>query len=128
MAIWKQQQSSSSSPALQQVEGLLTRAVTLDSKCSDGYLQLGILAASQHNFEKALPLYAKAIEVNPQLAEAHYRLGVAYERLGKMDKAQQEFQLHDEIEKHEAAAVERDRREVKQFVVVQGQPANSVTH
>jgi Flp pilus assembly protein TadD len=110
------------------VEGLLIKAVTLDSKCSDGYLQLGILAASRHNYEKALQLYTKAIEVNPQLAEAHYRLGVAYERLGKVDKAQEEFQLHDEIEKREATAVERDRREVKQFVVVQGQPESSVTH
>jgi Flp pilus assembly protein TadD len=127
MAIWKQQQSSSDNQALRQVETLLTKAVTIDSRCSDGYLQLGILAASQHNYEKAVQLYTKAIEVDPQLAEAHYRLGVAYDRLGERDKAQQEFKLHDEIEKRQAAAVERERREIKQFVVVQGQRANSVT-
>ncbi len=33
-------------------------------------------------------------------------------------RPQQEFQLHDEIEKLQAAAVERQRREVKQFLVV----------
>ena len=126
MAMWKQQQSSSSSPAMQDVERLLTKAVTIDPRCSDGFLQLGILAASQHNYKKAIQLYTKASEVNPQLAEAHYRLGVAYEHLGEHDKAQQEFQLHDQIEKRQADAVERERRELKQFVVVQGQPATSV--
>ena len=126
MAMWKQQQSSSNKPAVQDVETLLTKAVTIDPKCSDGFLQLGILAASQHNYEKAIQLYTKASEINPQLAEAHYRLGVAYEHLGERDKAQQEFQLHDQIEKRQADAVERERRELKQFVVVQAQPATSV--
>jgi Flp pilus assembly protein TadD len=124
MAIWKQQQPSSGNPDLQQVETLLTKAVSIDSRCSDGYLQLGILAASQRNYEKAIQLYQKAIEVDPQLAEAHYRLGVSYDRLGKRDKAQQEFALHDQIEKRQAADVERERHEIKQFVVVPGLKTN----
>jgi tetratricopeptide (TPR) repeat protein len=129
MAIWKQHQSSpSDNRALPQVETLLTKAVTIDPKCSDGYLQLGILAASQHHYEKAVQLYTKAIEVDPQLGEAHYRLGVAYDRIGEREKAAQEYQLHDEIEKRQAAAIERQRRDVKQFVVVETQPATSVTH
>jgi Flp pilus assembly protein TadD len=124
MAIWKQQQSSSGNPDLQQVETLLTKAVSIDSRCSDGYLQLGILAASQRNYEKAIQLYQKAIEIDPQLAEAHYRLGVSYDRIGKRDKAQQEFALHDQIEKRQAADVERERHDIKQFVVVPGQQTN----
>jgi Flp pilus assembly protein TadD len=127
MAIGKRQQLSASKADSPQIEALLTRAVSLDAKCSDGYLQLGILAASQHNYEKAILLYTKAIDADPQLGEAHYRLGVAYDRLGERDKAAQEYQLHDEIEKRQAAAIEQERRDVKQFVVVQGQPAKSVT-
>ena len=126
MAIWKRQELSVNKPATPQVEDLLSKAVSLDPKCFDGYLQLGILAASQHDYEKAIRLYTKAIEVEPQLGEAHYRLGVAYDRLGQREKAEQEFQLHDEIEKRQAAAIERERRDVKQFVVVLGQPATSV--
>ncbi len=124
MAIWKREQQPNDQGALQQVETLLTKAVAIDPKCGDAYLQLGILSSSQHNFEKAIGFYTKAIEVDPQLGEAHYRLGVAYDRIGSREKAKQEFQLHDEIEKLQAAAVERQRREVKQFLVVlQGQPA-----
>jgi tetratricopeptide (TPR) repeat protein len=129
MAIWKRQQQPMDQRAQQQVETLLTKAVTLDPKCGDAYLQLGILSTSQHDFEKAIAFYTKAIEVAPQLGEAHYRLGVAYDRSGSPEKAKQEFQLHDEIEKLQAAAVERQRREVKQFLVVlQGQPATPPAH
>jgi tetratricopeptide (TPR) repeat protein len=109
--------------ALQQAETLLNRAVTIDPKCADAYLQLGILSSSQHKTEKAIGYYTQAIEAQPHLGEAHYRLGVAYDRIGAPEKARQEFQLHDEIEKQQAATVERQRREVKQFLVVlEGQP------
>jgi Flp pilus assembly protein TadD len=123
MALLKRRQLSANKSGLQEVETLLTKAVSLDPKCADGYLQFGILAASQHNDENAIQLYSKAVEIDPQLAEAHYRLAVAYERLGEREKAQQEFQLHDEIQKRQAAAVEQERRDVKQFVIVQGQAA-----
>jgi len=101
-----------------EVETLLTRAVAIDHKCAPAYLQLGILAYTHHDPLKAMDLYHQAIEADPQLAEAHYRLGVAYDRLGKADQAAREFQLHDEIEKQQAAAVEQQRREVKHFLVV----------
>jgi tetratricopeptide (TPR) repeat protein len=129
MALWKQQEQSANPQALQQVETLLTKAVTIDAKCADAYLQLGVLYFSRHDFEKAIGFYTKAIEVNPQLGEAHYRLGVAYDRIGEPAKAKQEFQLHDEIERQQAAVIERQRREVKQFLVVlQGQPAYPPAH
>ncbi len=105
-------------PANPRAETLLLRAVEIDSKCAPAYLQLGILAYARHEPERAVTLYDQAIEADPQLGEAHYRLGVAYDRLGDAQKAAHEFQLHDEIEKQQAAAVEQQRREVKQFLVV----------
>jgi Tfp pilus assembly protein PilF len=110
---------------MQQVEALLAKAVKIDRKCVDPYLQLGILYSSQHNYKKAIGFYTKAIELDPQLGEAHYRLAVAYDRTGDPTKAKAEFALHDEIEKQNATAVELQRREIKQFLVVlQGQPAH----
>jgi tetratricopeptide (TPR) repeat protein len=123
MAIEKRQEQPPDPKAQHQVETLLTKAVTIDPKCSDAYLQLGILYSSQHQPEKAISFYTKAIQSDPQLGEAHYRLGVAYDRMGSAEKAAQEFKLHDEIEKQQAAAVEQQRREVKQFLVIlEGQP------
>jgi len=93
--------------------------VTIDSKCSEAYLQLGIIAASQNHFDKAIDFYTKAIEADSQFADAHYRLGVAYDRTGQSAKAKQEFQLHDQIKQQQAKDTERQRREVKQFLIAQ---------
>jgi tetratricopeptide (TPR) repeat protein len=118
MALWKGHSQPADSGGLPQVEALLTKAIAMDDKCADAYLQLGVIYASQHSFEKAIAAYLKAIEANPELADAYYRLGVAYDRTGEAEKAKREFQLHDALRKKQAAAVEAQRREVKQFLVV----------
>ncbi len=118
MAIWKRQAHPADPEAVRQVETLLQKAVQLDPHCADGYLQLGVLSWSQRDLEKAIDDYKKAIEANPQLGEAHYRLGVAYDRRGDSAGAAAEFKKHDEIEKTQADAIEQQRREVKQFLVV----------
>lgn len=126
MSILKRQERQPDKQAIQQAEVLLKKAVTLDSKCSEGYLQLGILSASQRDLDGAIAMYKSAIEADPQLADAHYRLAVAYDRTGQPSKAKQELQLHDQIMQQQAAAAERQRREVKQFLIVQpGEPFGS---
>lgn len=118
MAIWKDQKSSENSRAVQQVEALLTKSVAIDPKFDDAYLQLGILYSSEGDFKKAADFYAKAIAVNPLSSAAHYRLGMAYARIGERGKSKQEFQLHDELDKQQAAEIERQRKEIKQFLVI----------
>jgi tetratricopeptide (TPR) repeat protein len=107
---------------MQQVETMLTKAINIDPKYAEAYLQLGNLETSRHDYQKAIVLYSKAIEVNPKLSDAHYRLGIAYERVGEKEKAKPEFQKHDEIEKQTAAEILRQRKDVKQFVIAL--PAN----
>ena len=118
MSLLKQQAQAPDAAAVQRAEGLLEKAVEEDPKCSEGYLQLGILAASRRDFSKAIGLYERAIAADPQLADAHYRLGVAYDRTGRSAEAKQEFALHDRLKQEQAEATERERREVKQFLVV----------
>lgn len=118
MTVWKQQGSAISEKGLQQVETSLTKAVSLDASCADAYLQLGVLNFSRREYQKAIGFYSKALAANPQMSEAHYRLAMAYDRVGEREKARQEIQLHDEIAKQQAAQVDRDRREVKQFLVI----------
>jgi tetratricopeptide (TPR) repeat protein len=120
MAYWKQHAKSTDTQALEHVERFLSKAVDADPKCSSAYLQLGVIQASQADFHKAAEYYRKAIEADSLSTEAHYRLGVAYDRLGEKEMAAQEFKLHDELEKKEAATVDRQRREVKQFLVLVG--------
>lgn len=129
MAIWKGSKSTDDPRASQKVETLLTKATALDPNFADAYLQLGILCFVEHQYAEAISFYNKAIEANPQLSEAHYRLGVAYQRTGEPAKAKQEFQLHEELEKQQAAAVDRQRREIRQFLIVlNSAPASSSNH
>jgi tetratricopeptide (TPR) repeat protein len=118
MAIWKRKGQGIDPPTLMRVQDLLNTAIKNDPQCSDAYLQLGVIAATLNNFPMAIDFYNQAIKANPQLSQAHYRLGVAYDRVGNKEKAAEQFRLHDEIEKQQAAAVEKQRREVKQFLVV----------
>jgi tetratricopeptide (TPR) repeat protein len=122
MALWKEGGRLTDQHTLNQIETMLTKAITVDPKCADAYLQLGNLETSRHDYQKAIDFYAKAIEANPRLSEAHYRLGIAYERIGEKERAKLEFQMHDEIEKQTAAEIQRQRKDVKQFVIAL--PAN----
>jgi len=118
MAVWKQHALNRDQQVLQKVQGLLATSVEIDPHFGEAYLQLGILNASLGKSEPAIVYYSRAIAADPQLIEAHYRLGVAYDRVGQKEKAKQEFLIHDELAIKQAAEVERQRREVKQFVVL----------
>jgi len=118
MALWKQQSHAADSQTMERVQELLSRAVTLDPKCASAHLELGNLSAGNKEWERAIGHYLNAIQADPQLNEAHYRLGVAYQRVGNQAKATEQFQLHDTIAKKQAAEIQRQRKEVKQFLVV----------
>lgn len=125
MAIWKQSGQSTDPQTLAQVETLLHKAIDLDPQCSDAYLELGMVSSARHQDAQAIDYYSRAIAANPQLLEAYYRLAVAYDRVGEREKAKREFELHEQLEKKQKALVEEQRREVKQFLVVQGKPAEA---
>ncbi len=118
MSILKRQEQVPDKEALRQAQDLLAKAVSLDPKCSEGYLQLGIIAASQKAFDSAIDFYKKAIAADPTLADAYYRLGVAYDRTAQPEKAREQFQVHDQMKQRQAEATEQQRRDVKQFLVV----------
>ena len=118
MALWKRGGPSPDPPTFARVQDLLKKAVKADPKCSDAYLQLGVTEATRREYQKAINFYTQAIEANPQSSQAHYRLGIAYDRVGEKNKAAEQLRLHEELEKQQAAEVERQRREVKQFLVV----------
>jgi len=123
LSYWKEHGKRVDAETSERVKTYLNRAVKADPKCSDAYLQLGVLEASRADFAAAADFYKQAISANPQSSEAHYRLGVAYDRLGSKDKAAEEFKRHDELEKEQAEIIQRQRKEIKQFLVQVG--ANS---
>ena len=125
LALWKRDRGASkNSVEFDRIEGMLQKAAAIDPKFGEAHLQLGILYSERGNAERAITAYQTAIEANPNLSEAHYRLAQAYKRIGEQSKAQDEFRLYEQIEKTEAAEIEHQRRELRQFLVVlKEQPA-----
>jgi tetratricopeptide (TPR) repeat protein len=118
LALWKRNRGALGSGALQQAETLLRKATALDPNLDAAYLALGNLYFARGNLQAAVGSYQKAIAANPSSDESHYRLGLAYKKTGDEAKAQHEFEEYKELDKVEADTIERQRRELRQFVFV----------
>lgn len=121
-SLWKRSSSASGNGANNgRVEQLLRDAVRLDPKLGEAYLQLGIVYARQQHFPLAISAYQKAISVSPEvddiLEEAHYRLGLAYQRTGDKNRAQQELELHQQITLNNKKKISMQRKQIQEFVV-----------
>jgi tetratricopeptide (TPR) repeat protein len=116
MALLKAQGSGPDAKTLALAESLLAKAVELNPKCADALLELGILATQQKNLSAAIGYYTQAIEADPALADAYYRLANAYERTGEREKAKAAFARHDDLIQAQANATEQQRKAIKQFV------------
>lgn len=129
VALWKSEREPGNSARITEAAMLLERSVSLDPKLAEAYIQLGIMSSARGDNTRAIGSYKKAIDANPQSGEAHYRLGLAYKRVGEDAKAQQELQLYKQIDQTETAAVERQRRELRQFMIIlKDQPAPATPH
>ena len=113
VSLWKGQGRANN---LAQVQSLLNTAVHLDPRLAEGHLQLGIIDSEQGDFSAGISAYQKAIAVNPELEEAHYRLAEAYRRSGEEQKAQEELEVYRRISKKQESDVEKDRQEIREFV------------
>jgi tetratricopeptide (TPR) repeat protein len=101
---------------MQQVEALLQRSIAMDDKFADARFELGNLYSSRHDYEKAMEQYRSVIELNPGLADAHYRLATVYTHLGNKEQAQAELNLYQKLRADHLAASDKEGNELQQFV------------
>jgi len=91
-------------------------AIRLEPKFSAAYLQLGILHSEQKDFPGAISNYEQAVQADPAMEEAHYRLAQAYRQIGDAAKSESERHIYDQIAKESALKAEHERHEIRQFV------------
>ena len=118
LALWKRERGAQTSDTSRRAEALLQRAAAIDPKFDSAYLQLGDLYSARAEWPAALASYEKAVATNPASSQNRYRLGLTYRRMGEEVKAQHEFEKYKELERKEADQVERQRRELRQFLFV----------
>jgi tetratricopeptide (TPR) repeat protein len=125
MSLWKGKRTEDPNLDLRQIEALLKKAISLDSKLAEAHFQLANLYSDQNKYSEAIPEYVRARELNPDLADAYYRLGQAYVRIGQKERAQQEFQTYQHLRQQHLADLDQQRAEIRQFVYAEknGAPA-----
>lgn len=107
MSLWK---GVATPPTdLRPVEALLRRAVALDRKFAKGFLELGILLSDQQRYQDAVAQLQAAARLEPDLAQAHYRLAQAYQRTGQKALAGKELEIFEKISARAPAGEKRDR-------------------
>lgn len=121
VALWKRRKLLPANPGLAQpnpaeIETLLNTAVRLKPQYPAPHLQLGILHADVGNNSAAIAEYEKAIQLDPQLEEAHYRLAQVYRQLGQPDKSKEQLQLYQHLSRQSAQQADQERHEIRQFV------------
>jgi len=97
MSLWKGQSSPPDEAGLQRVEALLRQAVALDPTLAKGFLELGILLSDHRRYQEAIPELQRAIRLEPDVAQAHYRLAQAYQRTGQKELADKELEIFEKL-------------------------------
>ena len=125
MSLWKGKRAQDPSLDLSQIEVLLKKAVALDPGLAEAHLQLANLYSDQRKYAESVPEYLRARELNPDLADVHYRLAQAYVRVGEKDLAQEEFKVYQQLRAKHLSDLDRQRAEIRQFVYSEKQGAGT---
>lgn len=125
MSLWKGKRAQDPSVDLSQIEVLLRKALALDPALAEAHLQLANLYSDQRKYADSVPEYLRARELNPDLADVHYRLAQAYVRVGEKDLAQEEFKVYQGLRAKHLSDLDRQRAEIRQFVYSEKQGAGT---
>ncbi len=116
MSLWKGKRAEDPGQNLQEVEALLQKSIALDPKLAEPHVELGNFYADRREYAKSIPEYESALKLNPNLPDAHYRLGQDFVHTGLKDRAQEEFDVYQRLRAEHLAEVDKERAEVQQFV------------
>ncbi len=79
---------------MEKATAAVQRSLSLDANLAEAYVSRGYLLWSRANdwsYERAVADYRHALELNPNLAEAHHQLANVYNHVGLLDKADAEI-------------------------------------
>ena len=99
-----------------EAEKLLRQVMARDSRMAKSYVIMGKLYNTQQKYAKAVEVLQRGVEIDPTDPDAHFFLGTALRKLGRVEKARSEFALVSQ-KKEAGRAAARLLREVLTPVV-----------
>jgi Flp pilus assembly protein TadD len=76
---------------------LLRKSISLKADYWESHLEMAKALEQKGDLEGARPELQRAIELNPKSAEAHFRLGRVYGRMGKPEEARKEYAIQTQL-------------------------------
>jgi len=116
LGLWKLRNAAHSKGSSTEVESLLKTALQINPQHAAAALHLGIVHAEQGAYKEAISDYRRALDADPGMEEAHYRLAQAYRQIGNAEKAKEELHLYGQLAKESEQKQDRERHQIKQFV------------
>jgi tetratricopeptide (TPR) repeat protein len=116
VSLWKSKREQDTNLDVSQIEFLLKKSIALEPDLPEAHLQLANLYSDQKKYAESIPEYLRARELNPDLADVHYRLAQAYVRTGEKDLAQNEFTVYQQLRERHLSDLDKQRAEIRQFV------------
>lgn len=96
---------------------LLNHALAVNPKLPDAQYQMGMLKQNEGNWEGSIANLRSAIALKPDLAQAHYRLALAYWRTGRKKDGQAEMELQKKYAKQEKEDLDKRLKQITTFIV-----------
>jgi tetratricopeptide (TPR) repeat protein len=125
-SLWKGKQTLGANPDIKQVQSLLLKSIALDPNFADSHILMGNLYDVQGQYDKSIPEYLRAVELNANLPDAHYRLSQAYIRVGQKERANEEREIYQKLRSQHMAEIDKQGEEIQQFVYAEKSgPASS---
>jgi tetratricopeptide (TPR) repeat protein len=96
---------------------LLDEAIRADPRLPEAQFLIGLVRQQDGDWSGSIASLKAAVAAKPQLAEAHYRLALAYWRTGHKQDARLEADLQKRYAKAQQQDLDRRLREITTFVV-----------
>ncbi len=96
---------------------LLTNAIAAAPHFAEAQYQMGLLKQEDGDWRESIPNLESAVKLKPDLAQAHYRLALAYWRLGRKVEAQAQMELQKQYAQRERQDLDQRLRQITTFLV-----------
>ena len=118
LVLLKNAQRSQREADFQRATSAFRNALASRPSFGEVYVQLGLLYNARGQKDAAFREFQNAVRVAPHLPEAHYQLSLASRRAGDTARADEEMKKYEGLHSAEEAALDKQRKEMKQFVTI----------
>lgn len=96
---------------------MLQAALAKDPESADAQFQMGLLKQHGGDWPGSVPNLEKAILLQPDFAKAHYRLGLAYSRLGRKEQGQEQMELVKKYSAEQSKEMDNKLQQITTYLI-----------